>query len=94
MVQPQQTDSADRLSVLPQPRIILPGTTMFEVAFHMPTTCQLQSQPSQEWLAAYDNGSLDGSVSTPICSNCTLRVDGVALGYWTGGDLPFMYEER
>lgn len=61
----------------------------------MPTTCQLQSQPSQEWLAAhnaYDNGILDGFVSTPICCNCTLSVGGVAMGYWTGDDLPFIYD--
>jgi hypothetical protein len=36
-------------------------------AFRMPTTCQLNSQPSQEWTAshnAYDNGKNDGFVRT------------------------------
>jgi phospholipase C len=64
-------------------------------AFHMPTTCQLQSQPSQEWLAAhnsYDNGTLDGFVRTPISSTSSEIVGGVAMGYWTGDDLPFMYD--
>jgi phospholipase C len=64
-------------------------------AFHMPTTCQLQSQPSQEWRAAhnsYDNGTLDGFVRTPIGSTSSLIVGGVAMGYWTGEDLPFLYD--
>jgi phospholipase C len=71
------------------------GNGSIQHAFHMPTTCQLQSQPSQEWLAAhnaYDNGTLDGFVSTPISSTSSLRVGGVAMGYWTGDDLPFMYD--
>jgi len=71
------------------------GNGSIQHAFHMPTTCQLQSQPSQEWLAAhnsYDNGTLDGFVSTPISSTSSLRSGGVAMGYWTGDDLPFMYD--
>jgi phospholipase C len=63
-------------------------------AFHMPTTCQLSSTPSQEWLAshnAYNNGAMDGFVSTPISVDSTEIVGGVAMGYWTGDDLPFMY---
>lgn len=71
------------------------GNGSIQHAFHMPTTCQLPSQPSQEWLAAhnsYDNGTLDGFVSTPISSTSSLRSGAVAMGYWTGDDLPFMYD--
>jgi phospholipase C len=63
-------------------------------AFHMPTTCQLPSRPSQEWTAshnAYDNGANDGFVSTPIDPMTTELVGGVAMGYWTSDDLPFTY---
>jgi phospholipase C len=71
------------------------GNGSIQHAFHMPTTCQLPSQPSQEWLAAhnsYDNGTLDGFVSTPIGSTSSLRNGAVTMGYWTGEDLPFMYD--
>jgi phospholipase C len=63
-------------------------------AFHMPTTCQLSGTPSQEWLAshnAYNNGKMDGFVSTPIGPTDSTIVGGVAMGYWTGDDLPFTY---
>jgi phospholipase C len=63
-------------------------------AFRMPTTCQLPSTPSQEWLAshnAYNNGKMDGFVSTPIAPTDSTMVGGVAMGYWTGDDLPFTY---
>ncbi|HEY3607390.1 MAG TPA: alkaline phosphatase family protein [Pseudonocardiaceae bacterium] len=63
-------------------------------AFHMPTTCQLPARPSQEWTAshnAYHNGANDGFVSTPISPATTELVGGVAMGYWTGEDLPFTY---
>ena len=63
-------------------------------AFRMPTTCQLQTQPSQEWTAshnAYDNGRMDGFVSTPIDPLTTETVGGVAMGYWQAEDLPFYY---
>jgi phospholipase C len=63
-------------------------------AFHMPTTCQLPSRPSQEWMAshnAYDNGAMDGFVRTPISPASSGMVGGVAMGYWTGHDLPFTY---
>ena len=63
-------------------------------AFHMPTTCQLSSRPSQEWAAShnsYDNGRNDGFVRTPISPATTQIVGGVAMGYWTGQDLPFTY---
>ena len=63
-------------------------------AFRMPTTCQLSGTPSQEWLAshtAYDNGKNDGFVRAPISSTDATIVGGVAMGYWTGDDLPFTY---
>jgi phospholipase C len=52
-------------------------------AFRMPTTCQLAGKPSQEWEQAhvqYDGGKNDGFV----------RSDSgpVAMGYWTGQDVP------
>ena len=55
-------------------------------AFHMPTTCQLPASPSQEWTAShiqYDNGSNRGFVVSPS--------GPVAMGYWSGADLPFLY---
>jgi phospholipase C len=61
-------------------------------AFRMPTTCQLPSRPSQEWTAshnAYDNGKMDGFVSTPIDPLTTEIVGGVAMGYWQAEDQPF-----
>ena len=63
-------------------------------AFRMPTTCQLPSRPSQEWTAshrAYNNGRMDGFVSTPISPATSEIVGGVAMGYWTEQDLPFTY---
>jgi phospholipase C len=63
-------------------------------AFRMPTTCQLSSRPSQEWTAshnAYDNGRMDGFVSTAIDPLTTDIVGGVAMGYWQAEDLPFYY---
>jgi phospholipase C len=58
-----------------------------QVAFHMPTTCQLDGHPSQEWAQAhvqYDNGRNDGFV---VSSS-----GPVAMGYWDGTDLPFTYD--
>ncbi len=54
-------------------------------AFHMPSTCQLHSVPSQSWNAshtAFDNGRNDGFVkgSGPV-----------AMGYWEQSDIPFYY---
>jgi phospholipase C len=63
-------------------------------AFHMPTTCQLSSQPSQTWFAShtsYDNGAMDGFVRTPLGLGSSQTSGGVAMGYWTGADLPFTY---
>src|ERR1700757_1700320 len=63
-------------------------------AFRMPTTCQLPSQPSQEWLSshnAYDGGKMDGFVRTPVGPGSSTIVGGVAVGYGPGEDLPFTY---
>src|SRR5215470_16302903 len=55
-------------------------------AFHMPSTCQLDGHPGQNWNAShesFDHGRNDGFV----------RASGpVAMGYWTGDDIPFYYE--
>ena len=56
-------------------------------AFPMPTTCQLDGKPSQEWEQShiqYANGQLNGFVVSDS--------GPVAMGYWTGGDLPFTYD--
>jgi phospholipase C len=54
-------------------------------AFHMPSTCQLDGAPGQNWNASHislDNGRNDGFV----------RASGpVAMGYWTSDDIPFYY---
>ncbi len=63
-------------------------------AFHMPTTCQLPARPSQEWTAshvAFNHGANDGFVRSPISPAKPEIVGGVAMGYWTGDDLPFTY---
>jgi phospholipase C len=55
-------------------------------AFRMPTTCQLQDQPNQEWEQAhiqFDGGRNDGFVKS--------KSGPVAMGYWTGQDLPWAY---
>ncbi len=56
-------------------------------AFRMPTTCQLQGKPSQEWEQShiqYARGRNDGFVIS--------NSGPVAMGYWTGHDLPFTYD--
>jgi phospholipase C len=54
-------------------------------AFRMPSTCQLEREPGQNWNAShvqYDTGRNDGFV----------RASGpVAMGYWTKDDIPFYY---
>ena len=63
-------------------------------AFHMPTTCQIDSRPSQEWTAShnqYNNGRMDGFVRTPISYDTKEIVGAVAMGYWTAQDLPLTY---
>jgi len=55
-------------------------------AFRMPTTCQLDGHPAQDWLAShvqYDNGQLDGFVESSS--------GPVAMGYWAQPDQPFYY---
>jgi phospholipase C len=54
-------------------------------AFHMPTACQSNDGPSQAWNpshVAYANGQNSGFV---------LGSGTVAMGYWTGDDIPFYY---
>jgi phospholipase C len=56
-------------------------------AFRMPTTCQPDGAPSQEWEQShiqYDGGRNDGFVVS--------NSGPVAMGYWTGQDLPFTYD--
>ncbi|MDQ1458444.1 MAG: phospholipase, partial [Actinomycetota bacterium] len=54
-------------------------------AFHMPSTCQLDRVPRQDWVSshtAFDNGRNDGFV----------KASGpVAMGYWDDTDIPFYY---
>jgi phospholipase C len=55
-------------------------------AFHMPTTCQLIGQPTQGWEQShvqFDGGRNDGFVQSGS--------GPVAMGYWTGADLPWTY---
>jgi phospholipase C len=55
-------------------------------SFHMPTPCQLHGKPSQTWNASheqYDGGRLQGFVESAS--------GPVAMGYWTGADLPFTH---
>ncbi|MFI5367178.1 MAG: alkaline phosphatase family protein [Candidatus Binatia bacterium] len=54
-------------------------------AFHMLSACQLKDHPGQDWNAShisYDSGRNDGFV---------LASGPVAMGYWTGDDIPFYY---
>jgi phospholipase C len=56
-------------------------------AFHMPTTCQQNGKPSQEWEQShiqYANGRNNGFVIS--------QSGPVAMGYWTQTDLPFTYD--
>jgi phospholipase C len=55
-------------------------------AFPMPTTCQLTGQPTQEWAQShiqFNDGRNDGFVKSGS--------GPVAMGYWTGADLPWSY---
>src|SRR6185369_10038737 len=54
-------------------------------AFHMPSACQLDAEPSQAWDAshtAYADGRNDGFV---------LGSGPVAMGFWNESDVPFYY---
>lgn len=69
-----------------QPAVYCPnGHGSVISAFHMPSPCQLQSEPSQSWDAShisYADGRNDGFV----------RASGaVAMGYWTAADIPFYH---
>jgi phospholipase C len=54
-------------------------------AFHMPSTCQLNAVPRQDWAGSHTsfaNGRNDGFV----------KASGpVAMGYWDEADIPFYY---
>jgi phospholipase C len=54
-------------------------------AFHMPSECQPESEPNQDWDATHasiDGGRMDGFV----------RASGdVAMGYWEESDIPYYY---
>ena len=55
-------------------------------AFRMPTTCQLDGHPAQDWLAShtqFDGGLGDGFVESGS--------GPVAMGYWEQADQPFYY---
>ena len=55
-------------------------------AFRMPTTCQLDGHPAQDWLAShvqFAGGKLDGFVESGS--------GPVAMGYWEQPDQPFYY---
>ena len=95
--QPGQRPRGDGFTLAPDG---LPAATnpypdgSLQRAFRMPTTCQFPSRPSQEWEAshnAYDNGLNDGFVRTVISPATSEIVGAVAMGYWTGDDLPFTY---
>jgi phospholipase C len=58
----------------------------FQHAFRMPTTCQLKGKPWQEWKEShtqFNDGGNDGFVRSAS--------GAVAMGYWTGDDLPWAY---
>ncbi|HEV3225402.1 MAG TPA: alkaline phosphatase family protein [Acidimicrobiales bacterium] len=55
-------------------------------AFHMANTCQLPRQPSQAWNASHQQYA-DGAMSGFVQSDS----GPVAMGYWTGDDIPFYY---
>jgi phospholipase C len=68
------------------PAVSCPDGEGHEIAaFHMPSTCQLDTEPSQAWNAshlAYADGRNDGFV---------IGSGPVAMGYWTEADIPFYY---
>lgn len=57
-----------------------------QLAFPMPSDCQLDGRPSQEWVAShqqYAGGTNTGFVTSPS--------GPVAMGYWTAAQLPFTH---
>jgi len=62
-------------------------------AHHLASTSQQPENPSQSWHATHlqwDDGKLDGFVSATQ-QLFPGRDPAVAMGYWTGDDLPFYY---
>jgi phospholipase C len=62
------------------------GDGRIQHAFRMPTTCQLDGHPAQDWLAShtqFDSGKLDGFVESGS--------GPVSMGYWQEEDQPFYY---
>jgi phospholipase C len=54
-------------------------------AFHMPSACQMESEPNQSWNATHKavaEGTMTGFVAAS---------GDVAMGYWSDADLPFYY---
>jgi phospholipase C len=54
-------------------------------AFHMPSTCQLERVPGQDWVrshTSWNHGKNDGFVKAST---------EVAMGYWDRDDIPFYY---
>jgi phospholipase C len=56
-------------------------------SFHMPSLCQMESNPSQAWNATHlsvNGGAMDGFVLAPGCGD-------VSMGYWDQSNIPFYY---
>jgi phospholipase C len=63
------------------------GPHGFIRSFHMPSSCQMESNPSQAWNATHlsvDGGRMDGFVLAPQCGD-------VSMGFWDQTDIPFYY---
>ena len=86
---PGQQPRGDGFTIGPdgQPTAATPTTGgQIQHAFHMPTTCQLAGKPTQEWAQShiqFGGGRNDGFVKSGS--------GPVAMGYWTGQDLPWSY---
>src|SRR5215813_15315002 len=74
-----------RLDPAGMPRAVNPdGNGNFVHAFHMPSTCQLEHVPSQAWNASH--------LSLQHHNRGFVLASGpVAMGYWTGDDIPFYH---
>ncbi|MBV8195685.1 MAG: hypothetical protein JOY80_09175, partial [Candidatus Dormibacteraeota bacterium] len=63
------------------------SATNFIRSFRMPSTCQMESNPSQAWDATHlsvNSGRMDGFVLAPQCGD-------VSMGFWEQQDIPFYY---
>ena len=63
------------------------GPKGFIRSFHMPSACQMESNPSQAWTAtrkSINGGRMDGFVTAPQCGD-------VSMGFWDHTDIPFYY---